>query len=534
MSASMLAVTPPASAASVSTANAATTSFPIAHPVRDKWASGQDDIDDTKKQSSKLDLDDRLNNSLRENLRGVEPEDDDLDELSELDSTNNLSALNEADELNRDLPPLSQGTGFYGDIKTVPQTNSPNPPSSLTRERNRTYRDPFGNLIYRPEDNLNETQGQASTSHPGDNSYALELQPSTTSDNSSTSRNISATSNGSYAGTSYAGTNNAGASYAGDSNAAGTGNDIGASSTNLISPNHTNSRNTDAHNTIGQVNSSLEQANSTLGQPHSTLGNRSNSNRRSAANVMQPSLNQAQAALARLVTIDNPNDNGALRCAIIYFSQPEQTRNDDFDELTGASVFITKNQQRRGTVQHVAHVIAKEVQGDVYRLSKTTSYPSSHDALIYQASLELDTEEHPPIQVYPPLNLSSYDVVFIGYPIWWYDLPMPLYSFLEKYDLSGRIIIPFCTHGGSRAFKTFSIFAEYEPNAYLASNSGLVLSREDATTDSERLIHEWLKNVAPRLLLNKKVETNKVNQATAPAKDAAATPNGTATTARDA
>ena len=46
-------------------------------------------------------------------------------------------------------------------------------------------------------------------------------------------------------------------------------------------------------------------------------------------------------------------------------------------------------------------------------------------------------------------NLQEYDIIFIGFPNWWYDMPMPIYSFFDEYDFTGKTLIPFCTHAGT-------------------------------------------------------------------------------------
>ena len=75
-----------------------------------------------------------------------------------------------------------------------------------------------------------------------------------------------------------------------------------------------------------------------------------------------------------------------------------------------------------------------------------------------------------------PADLSGYDTLFIGYPNWNADLPMPLYTFLEEYDLSGKTIIPFTTHGGSGFSRTIDTIAELEPDAQVEED-GLAISR---------------------------------------------------------
>jgi flavodoxin len=90
-------------------------------------------------------------------------------------------------------------------------------------------------------------------------------------------------------------------------------------------------------------------------------------------------------------------------------------------------------------------------------------------------------------------NLEQYDTIFLGYPIWWYDLPMPIYSFLDQYDLSGKTIIPFTVHGGSRLSGTIEKIVRLEPGANVIQD-GLAISR-NSVAQSERDITAWLRRL---------------------------------------
>lgn len=84
-------------------------------------------------------------------------------------------------------------------------------------------------------------------------------------------------------------------------------------------------------------------------------------------------------------------------------------------------------------------------------------------------------------------GLERYDTVFVGYPNWWYDMPMAMYSFFEEYDFSGKTIIPFNVHNGSRFSSTISTIQELEPEAEVV---------EDGFTVSERDVAEAAGDVA--------------------------------------
>ena len=83
-------------------------------------------------------------------------------------------------------------------------------------------------------------------------------------------------------------------------------------------------------------------------------------------------------------------------------------------------------------------------------------------------------------------------MIFIGFPNWWYDIPMPVYSFFDEYDFTGKTLIPFCTHGGSRFSQAEKTIATLEPGAKM--KKGLAVSRNNAGK-SETSIQNWLQRL---------------------------------------
>ena len=226
--------------------------------------------------------------------------------------------------------------------------------------------------------------------------------------------------------------------------------------------------------------------------PLSTVRNQKEEVSGSSYGVSQHGQDQAQINFPK-------TDLAHSKVAVIYFSVSENLASNDVDELTGASIIYNHNHERRGITEYVAELIAQATHAQTYLISRLSPYSHEHDELIYQASLELDERTHPEIVMLPPLDLKAYDVIFIGYPIWWYELPMPLYTFFEQYDLSGKIVIPFSTHGGSRAYKTFALIAQQEPNAYVLYNDGLIIDRLVVPTHATSTISLWLQALNERL-----------------------------------
>lgn len=173
---------------------------------------------------------------------------------------------------------------------------------------------------------------------------------------------------------------------------------------------------------------------------------------------------------------------------VVYFSVPENVDLNGVDAVAGASVLV-KNDVRYGNVEYVAQLIADVTGADLWRIETAHQYPLEHDALLDTAADEQDANARP-VLVGTIENIEQYDRIFLGFPNWWYDLPMPLYSFLESYDLSGKEIMPFTVHGGSGFSGALNTIAELQPEALVYEN-GLSVSR-NAVTDCETQVAEWL------------------------------------------
>lgn len=103
---------------------------------------------------------------------------------------------------------------------------------------------------------------------------------------------------------------------------------------------------------------------------------------------------------------------------------------------------------RTGTTKTVAKKIKKMTGGTMFRIQTKKKYPSNYDKMLDTAQKEQDENARPALKK-KVKSIKKYDFVIIGYPLWWGDAPMAVYSFLESHNLSGKTIIPFCTSGGT-------------------------------------------------------------------------------------
>lgn len=145
---------------------------------------------------------------------------------------------------------------------------------------------------------------------------------------------------------------------------------------------------------------------------------------------------------------------------IAYFTVPET---DGVDAVASASRVVTDDGVM-GNTEFIAKEIQKNLGGDLFAIKTVQAYPGSHSSLLEFAYNEKSDQARPELSTHIE-NLEKYDYIFIGYPNWNADLPMPLYSFFEEYDLSGKTIIPFVTHGGSGFSRTIRTIQSLEPNA---------------------------------------------------------------------
>lgn len=172
---------------------------------------------------------------------------------------------------------------------------------------------------------------------------------------------------------------------------------------------------------------------------------------------------------------------------IAYFTVPEDVKVSENDAVAGASI-VVKDEEKMGNTEYVARLVQETVGGDLFRIETKDAYPLEHDTLVDQAAEEQEKDFRPELSGHVE-NFERYDTVILGFPNWWGDLPMPMYSFLEEYDFGAKTIIPFVTHGGSGFSGTLDTISELQPGANVSDNT-LSLSRDDVT-DGEEEVREW-------------------------------------------
>jgi flavodoxin len=190
--------------------------------------------------------------------------------------------------------------------------------------------------------------------------------------------------------------------------------------------------------------------------------------------------------------IDRPLEKS--RTLIAYFSVPETNDPDNMSEDEENSTHVVDGKVL-GNTQYVAQLIAMRTGAEMFRIETAEELPLNHDKLEDLALEQQEADARPKLKKLIP-NLEDYDTVFIGYPIWWYDLPMPMHTFLEQHDFSGKDIILFSTHGGNRLSGTVEKITGILSDSNVISNA-FTISRDDMD-DAEAEVGDWLDSLGQK------------------------------------
>ena len=196
----------------------------------------------------------------------------------------------------------------------------------------------------------------------------------------------------------------------------------------------------------------------------------------------------AEAAGSQQDQSQEPAPANGGNILIAYFTAAE---NSGVDAIASAS-YTTINGQAVGRIRAVADMIQQNVGGDLFSIRTAVVYPADGGALIDYAAQEQDQDARPELTSHIE-NLDQYDTVFIGYPNWWADMPQALYSFFDEYDFSGKTIVPFNVHNGSRFSRTIETIQELEPNATVIENGFTVNEQNVAQAAAD--VASWLEGL---------------------------------------
>lgn len=154
-----------------------------------------------------------------------------------------------------------------------------------------------------------------------------------------------------------------------------------------------------------------------------------------------------------------------------------------------ASHILTAYFSWSGHTETLAKEIHERIGGDLFEVKVVDPYPTDYNACVKQAKSEQKASARPVLTGTVP-DMAQYDVVLLGYPNWWSSVPMPVCTFLETHDFRGKIVLPFCTHGGGGSGHSFQDIAKLIPDADVGEGFSLSDTR---VSDPQPALDRWLR-----------------------------------------
>lgn len=176
---------------------------------------------------------------------------------------------------------------------------------------------------------------------------------------------------------------------------------------------------------------------------------------------------------------------GSSSILVAYFSWADNAVTEgDVDAVTSPSVTAP------GNVAQLASWVQEATDGDLFSIHVTEPYSSDWDECLARANEERSQNARPELTETVE-NIENYDVVFLGYPNWWYGAPMALLSFIEENDLSGKQVYLFCSHGTGGLAGSVGDIEDVLPDSAFLSDSVFDVYEEDASGAQEDIL-DWL------------------------------------------
>lgn len=164
------------------------------------------------------------------------------------------------------------------------------------------------------------------------------------------------------------------------------------------------------------------------------------------------------------------------------------TENQRTDE-TGNGTMLVAYFSWGGNTRGIAQEIGRQTGADIFEMELVTPYSTDYNTVLEEAQRDQNAQARPELANHVE-DMSQYDTILLGYPNWWASIPMPVATFLEEYDFTGKTIIPFCSHGGGRFGQSLTAIAKLAPDAEI--REGLAVSYSGGWGMSDD-VSEWLK-----------------------------------------
>jgi flavodoxin len=146
---------------------------------------------------------------------------------------------------------------------------------------------------------------------------------------------------------------------------------------------------------------------------------------------------------------------------------------------------------RTGNTRVIARQIRRSLQADLFEVESDDPYPEDYEETVGQAVRERDSGYRPPLKANVP-NISSYEAVFLGFPVWGETAPPVIRSFLSQHDLSGKMLMPFITHGGYGQGRSMNVVRGHARRAHVLDPFVMEADQERRTLTR---VARWLSGV---------------------------------------
>jgi flavodoxin len=187
--------------------------------------------------------------------------------------------------------------------------------------------------------------------------------------------------------------------------------------------------------------------------------------------------------------IDFPNREQNI--LIAYFTWADNTfvENPDLvnvDVYTGASLIAP------GDTARLAQMIHEFTGGETFSIQTVVLYPNEYGRCVSIAADEKAQNIRPELKTHID-NMEDYDIIYLGYPIWWYTVPMGVFTFMEEYDLSGKTIVPYCSHGGGGLLSSVRDITAALPDSTILAPFSVYQHFNYKNTKED--VESWLKKI---------------------------------------
>lgn len=169
-------------------------------------------------------------------------------------------------------------------------------------------------------------------------------------------------------------------------------------------------------------------------------------------------------------------------------AEPEETAASSSEEEGENTDILVAYFSWSGNTEKMAQMIQEETGADLFQIQPAVPYTDDYDELLDIASQEQADDARPELASQVE-NWEDYDVVFVGYPDWWSDAPMLIYSFLESYDWNGKTLVPFCTSGGSGFGRSLDRLPDSAPGAQILDGLHVAGSSVDGAAEQ---VAQWI------------------------------------------